>query len=269
MGVSLFEQRRIDKRGGIFVADLTRAYQVDLGPDHGAIRQVIAQQRQAFEVAGRFEIAIDQAPRPGGFAARMQVHREKRELVEHVDPAELIVEFDAVEEHDASVDERDVGQVEITVAFPHETAIQPPRKYLAKSVVLRFQPGSVVGERSAIVVVLEQWCYLRDVLTRRFGNGLQRAEALVGSCDGDGAMKIDDALCYRIDRPGGQPVACQDAIESGRLVEAAHQYRMFYRTACAGDLRTFGTAGNRYDPQIQVRRRSSVQAQFLVAVEQA
>ena len=128
MRVSLFEQRRIDRRGGIAVRDLARPYQVDLGANHGAIREVIAQQRQAFEVAGRFEIAIDQAPRPGGFAARLQVHREERDLVEHVDPAELFVELDAVEEHDAPVDERDVGQMKVAVTLPDETAVQPPRK---------------------------------------------------------------------------------------------------------------------------------------------
>ena len=52
-----------------------------------------------------------------------QIHQQERQVVEHVDAGNLVVELDRVEQRRAAVEQDDVAQVEIAVALPDEATV--------------------------------------------------------------------------------------------------------------------------------------------------
>lgn len=54
--------------------------------------------------------------REGGAIVRVQIHQQKRQIVDHVDPAQRVVEIDAVEHQRVAAALHDVVQVQIAVA---------------------------------------------------------------------------------------------------------------------------------------------------------
>jgi hypothetical protein len=52
-----------------------------------------------------------------GSAVTEQVHRHERQIADHVDPAEVVVELDAVEDSGLAFDLRHVAQVQVAVAL--------------------------------------------------------------------------------------------------------------------------------------------------------
>ena len=86
--------------------------------------QVEAQRGQAVVVAARLEVGVDEAECQSALAVRQQVHRQKGDVVEHVDPAQRVVEFDAVEGAGLAVELQHVRQVQVAVALAH-AAVAP------------------------------------------------------------------------------------------------------------------------------------------------
>ena len=61
-------------------------------------------------------------------AVVQQVHPAEGHVAGHVDPAQLVVELDGVEGQHLAVDEDEVGQVQVAVAFAHPLLLPPPRE---------------------------------------------------------------------------------------------------------------------------------------------
>ena len=62
-------------------------------------------------------------------SARLEIHEQEGEIVEHVAAGDRVGEFDGVEEDRLAVDQRDVAQVKIAVAAPD----QPARPRLSRT----------------------------------------------------------------------------------------------------------------------------------------
>jgi len=73
---------------------------------------------------------------------RDQVHDQERDFAHDVDPAQRRVELDAVERRRAAVDEGDVAQVQVTMAFAHEARIAPRFERCGKPLALLRGPGA-------------------------------------------------------------------------------------------------------------------------------
>src|SRR5690349_14769073 len=98
-------------------AVLHGTHQMDLRPNQGPVHQVEAQDLDATMVAGDLQVAVEEAPTEPGMAAVVEVHYQKSDLAHHIDPAEFLVELDAIERHGLAVDHRDIAEMEIAVAF--------------------------------------------------------------------------------------------------------------------------------------------------------
>jgi hypothetical protein len=98
---------------------LSRAHGRDLGPDERPVHHVVAQQPHARIVARELEIPVQKPEREIGASMLQQVHSQKRGFADHVDPAQVGAELDAIEDAHTPVDQRDVAEVQIAVAFAH------------------------------------------------------------------------------------------------------------------------------------------------------
>jgi hypothetical protein len=73
-------------------------------------------------------------------AVRGEVHQRKREVARHVDPAQRVVEFDAVEHQDAVAPAHDVVEMQIAVACAHEALRVPLGEQRCDARQFRFVP---------------------------------------------------------------------------------------------------------------------------------
>ena len=81
----------------------------DLGADERPVRDVEVLERRRPAVAGAIPIAVEETAREIAAAEPLEIHREERDVGEHVAEAEPVVELEAVE------DTRTVGEAEHVV----------------------------------------------------------------------------------------------------------------------------------------------------------
>src|SRR4029434_9917018 len=84
--------------------------------------------RDAAVIAGFREIRIEKTVSERAAPAMLEIHDGERDLAHHVDPAHPFVEFDAVEKRERAVDERNVAEMQIAMAFAHEPFCQSARE---------------------------------------------------------------------------------------------------------------------------------------------
>ncbi|WP_410724614.1 hypothetical protein [Burkholderia sp. SIMBA_019] len=71
-----------------------------------------------------------------------EIHQREREIARHVDPAQRVVEFDAVEHQDPVAPADDIVEMQITVARAHESVCMPIGKPRCDAGQLGFVPGA-------------------------------------------------------------------------------------------------------------------------------
>ena len=89
-----------------------------MGPDRGPTRQEERERPQP-EIAGPLEIPVEQRIPKRVETVPVEVHQEKGEIEVDVDAAEVLVEFDGVEQQRYAVDDADIVQMEIAVTPAH------------------------------------------------------------------------------------------------------------------------------------------------------
>ena len=97
----------------------------DLRPHEGAVREIKRKDGQARVVARPFQVAIQKSAAQVVAATVVQVHRAKGNFAGHVDPTQVVVEFNAVKNRDRVVRENHVSQVHVAVAFADEAGSLP------------------------------------------------------------------------------------------------------------------------------------------------
>ncbi len=95
----------------------------NLSPHQCAVDQIVGKSHEAFVIAGELEITIQEPMAEVAIAARIQIHDQKRHFTHHIDPAQFGIEFNAIKRRDIPVDDRQVAQVQITVAFPDKALV--------------------------------------------------------------------------------------------------------------------------------------------------
>ena len=116
--------------------ELTQPKPRHFRPHHRAVDEIEAQDAEALVVAGRFEVGGQEPGRQVRPLPRLQIGDDERDVVHDVNPAHRGVELEAVEQRDATVDQRDVAEMEVAVAFAHEStgrggAERWPRRWCA------------------------------------------------------------------------------------------------------------------------------------------
>ena len=54
--------------------------------------------------------------------AGLQIHQQERQIVDNVNPTEGLIELNAIEHRHLVIEHRDVGQVQIAMALPDQSA---------------------------------------------------------------------------------------------------------------------------------------------------
>ena len=98
----------------------------DLRPDQGAGGHVEVGQRSRVVLAGELPV-VGQPQERGevGRAQALEVHREERDVGEHVAVAQPVVELDAVEDAWPVGEAEDVVREQVAVAVAHEAIVNP------------------------------------------------------------------------------------------------------------------------------------------------
>ncbi len=124
----------------------------DLGANERTVREIERQHREPRIVARPLEIRVQKAVREIGTTAILQIHHGEGDFAHHVDPAHLLVEFDAIEDDELAVDARDVAQMEVAMALAHEAPLRRRRKASRRAACSRsVQRAEVARARRAPV----------------------------------------------------------------------------------------------------------------------
>src|SRR5450759_4462906 len=148
-------------------AALAATYQADFRAHHGAINKIERQHRDAGVVAAVLEVSVEEHVSKIAAAVRFKIHYQERHLADGVHPAQSGVELDAIERRRLAVDQRDVAEMEVAMAFAHTAGDAAPCKLVSVCPVLTQGPVAHSSERGDIGRRIEQRQYLPEVVKYR------------------------------------------------------------------------------------------------------
>ena len=126
-----------------------RVQRRDFRTHHRTVHEIKAEQRTARVVTRVLEIAVEKRIREIDAPAHAAVHHEKGDVADQIDPTQPFAELDAVEGVNAVVESHEVRQVQIAVAFAHESLRAPRVDQRRQPSVLRFAPQFEFGHELA------------------------------------------------------------------------------------------------------------------------
>ena len=199
--------------------------------------------------------------------AVLQVHDQEREIVEHVDAGDGVVELDGVEDPGPAVDDADVAQVQIAMAAAHEAGRQAPVEQRRVAFQRRArgarESGDVarreeVGARAQLAQVLLDH---RAQAGRAAARGRRRVQAIGAVVEGR------DLVGERGHQLGRQAAGPGQAVAKAVLVEALHDHQPFDRLARSTERQpAVGAAHHRLDAEIELGRGAPVERDLALAV---
>ena len=244
---------------------LARAQRVDLRAHHRAVDEIEAQHREARVVVGCLDPGVDEPVREVRPPAVLEIHRGEGDLAHDVDEPEVVVELDAIEDHELAVDFRNVAEVKVAVAFAHEAVFPAPAERGRTRREFGLRPRAECLERSPVGGILDQWQRLREVLPRVGEDVLRGAVRPVGRRDRDPPVERGDHRRERVDALRREPAAREQAGSKRVLGELAHLDRVFLHWPAAADDRRVGRTGDRDHVEVEGGGEPPVQPQFLFA----
>ena len=151
--------------------------------------------------------------------ATPKIHQQKREVVEHIDARDVLVELHGVEQRGSAVDETDVAQVQVAVALADPSDVPPgveapgmPISAAWDAAVRRPQGGGIENTRTLLGkaprVAVDHPCHAFAAATIR-----PRRRA---------GVQAGDRVGKALHQPGIQPMALGETVEEGVLVEPHH-----------------------------------------------
>ena len=256
-------------------AALGGADRADLGAHGGAVGGIEAQHADRRVIAAGFQIRVQEAVSQLRLPVVQQVHEGKRGVADDVDPAQRRIEIDAVERHRLFADQRDIGQMQVAVAFAHMTVRMALRKKCGTGRKFGLGGGLQCGQAVGGLVILEQCRQLGKILQCRHA---YRGGAAIGGVRRCGIRDYGGQVGVEAGQQRGQAVDVtrlhlvvrQQAVHLPGGGEAAHSDRIFDRRGgiCCQQ-RLLRAAADRDHIQIQLRRQPAVQADFFGAVKPA
>ena len=106
-------------------AAIDQAQALDFSPHKGTIELVIIDQGHHFRVTGYLKVRFYHLSGKIRPAVKIQIHQQKSDIRRSIAIAETFIEFNAIEDVDAVVRHADVFQVDVAIAFPDKSLINP------------------------------------------------------------------------------------------------------------------------------------------------
>ena len=240
------------------------AQRCNLGAHQGAIHDVVTQDARAVVVAAALESRVHETVRQIVARVAHQVHRHEGHVADHVGTAQSGVEFKAIEHRRLSIDQRHVAQVQVAMAFAHPPLCTPPRKVaLQRAEGARF-PSAQIGQAFALRLAQHG---VQRIESLEHGHAKLRgfAEARVGRAHRSVAMQPTQALGELIDVLRLQATALNQLLPEPVLRESAHPQSDVDDCAAPAQGGQPALARDGDDVEIELRRKSPIQAQFLLA----
>ena len=262
----LFCQRQIGQRLGLYGAmGLGGADGGHLGAHHGPVYGVETQHPGGIVVAAAAECFIHEPVGQARLAMVQQVDVGERDFTGHVDPAQVLVELDAIEHAHPAIDTDQVAEVQVAMAFAH-----PTRRFAGLQD--RRQPGEFgFGPLAQVIQPVAEFILWQKLLEFVEVFQCRRHHLLLGPKAGrwrrNGCAGVELRQC------GGkvgqmfwaQVSTLAHAVEPAIFVEAAHAHRVFDRLAVVAPSRIIRRADDGHHVQVDVGRKAAVQAQLVLA----
>ncbi len=99
---------------------LGQAHTGDFRPHHRPVGFVEIEQAQALVISGLLQVAVEEVPAQSTFIAVIEIHHQKRDVVDDIDPAQVVIELDAVEQQRLILKPGHVRQVHVTMTGTDE-----------------------------------------------------------------------------------------------------------------------------------------------------
>ena len=264
LGAELRREFAVGKRRGrAGHGALALADQADLRAHQRAVDQRKAPQRQARVVARGVEPGVDEAKRQVAAAVRQQVHGNERGVVGDVDPAQRGVELDGIERGRLVVEQQQIAQVQVAMAFAHASrglATGPGRR----------QHGGLVHQPVAQQRPL--FCARRQQGRHRVAgceccrSAPRRAAEIARGCGPRRRrMKARQAQREPVDVGADQGARGRMLGQQRARRKAPHAHRIVDGGAVAVDVRRLGRAGDAAHAEIERTREPAVESQLFFA----
>ena len=192
-----------------------------------------------------------------------QVHGQEREVVGDVDEAQPRVELQAVERDEASTPAHDIAAMQVAVAFAHAAGAASLEHARAQSPV-----GTLEGRLQCVEVAVQDrrgqpLAEFAHVVARDPVHGVGRAERRVDLRLRRPCVHLRE-LCGEIgDLRRGDGLSPQQLRQLLVAIELPHAQRMLEGFAVRPQAWGVGSAPDRHDLEVELRRVSKVQSQLL------
>src|ERR1035437_1725488 len=112
------------------------------GPHQGTVNAVETQQGCCLVVSTATPDFVEKPIGQAGLVVRQQIHVGEGDFACHIDPAQVFIEFNAVEQAYALADQYQIGQMQIAVALAHPAAASACQQPWQELLLLRQGPGA-------------------------------------------------------------------------------------------------------------------------------
>ena len=219
-----------------------------LGPDQAAVGQIEWQQHDARVVARCFEVMIEEHVPELTRLVVVEIHEQERGVRQRIDDAQLVVEFDAIEGEQATIETHDIAEMQIAVTVAHVT--------------LRVARGEVTGVPCDGSGEAHPECRRQQAGERRREGGEdlragQRRLAVAASRRRHGQRRMQGRQFAGESRDfvHAHRAGRDQAVERGGQVETAHTHRVL-------GLRAGVLVTQLFDAFIEARREAPVELEL-------
>ena len=191
-----------------------------------------------------------------------EVHQQKRQVIDHIDTGNLVVELDTVEQRRLTVQQDDVAEVQVAVTLANETGPPPPVEEIAAPLERCLRIAGDAHAQRFVDPSLAELRKTRRVAVDDPGHG---PGAAVIEAPFSGHVKPGDGFGERghaakIERPERR-----EPVEQQRLIESIHLDEPLDDPVSAAERQPVAVTAHRQYATVQSRRRPPVQPDFVFA----
>jgi hypothetical protein len=195
----------------------------------------------------------------------LQVHKGKSDVTHHIDPTEILVKLNGIEEPDGSMDQDDVLKMRIAMTFTHVAANLPgPEERIQIFFGLKKSTFQVIEDLSFTRLFQEMIQLFQGLCHRRL-NARGRCQWALRAQVFAFSMCFGKQLSKVIDVGGGQSAGFQQLVETTVLWKLKHLDSVFDDLPGLAEARVLHRASDLENGFVKAWRETAIQSQFLMA----
>jgi len=197
----------------------------------------------------------------------VEIHDQKSDITENIDPAQFGVELDTVEQRHLVINQRYISEVKVSMALTYGAPLLPAQHQRHEPLVFGLCPLTHPFQLFDFIGDTQERTYMLEIFTDPVVNSLCLTEWSICRCYGRVAVKIGNALHQLVDMPDFKLSLLRQLTQQTARGKLPHTHCIFqYRSVTAGP-RILGRPGNSDNIQIDLRSEAAVKAQLLVAIK--